>query len=329
MGSHRGLQSLIFRIFFGKLCAISEKCRTFAVMKPSKKYNYYIWIINTLKTYRKQTLEELNQKWQDDKVADGNPLARSTFNRYRDAIQDIFGIVIDCTEKTYKYYISNPGVLSDDSLEGWLFSTLTVHGVLADSASVRDRILLESVPEGEKFLEPIIRAIKTGHRLRLGYQKFGFDGYEKTICPYAVKMFHQRWYVLALNDEGKLRIYALDDRMTMINQSDDTFKMPKNFSAEAYFADYYGVLTIDEPMAHVVVRAYNRTPNYLRTLPMHHSQREISTNDEYTDFSFDIRPTPDFLKQLKSHEPDIEVLEPLEVRQKMKKLIEESLNRYK
>ena len=89
-------------------------------MKPAQIFHQYIWIINTLKAYRQLTFEELNQKWQDDQVADGNPLQRSSFNRHRDAILDMFGIIIDCEKKTYKYFISNNDVLCDDSIERWL-----------------------------------------------------------------------------------------------------------------------------------------------------------------------------------------------------------------
>ena len=89
-----------------------------------------------------------------------------------------------------------------------------------------------------------------------------------------------------------------------------------------------GVLTDGTPMAHVVLRAYNKTPNYLRTLPLHPSQREIGSTEHYADFSFDIRPTADFLGQLLSHGDGIEVLEPLELREKMRQIIAESLKRY-
>jgi hypothetical protein len=51
----------------------------------------------------KMTLSQLNQKWIDDCVTDGNPLARSTFNHHREAIQDLFGVIIDCERKTYRY----------------------------------------------------------------------------------------------------------------------------------------------------------------------------------------------------------------------------------
>ena len=292
-------------------------------MKQAQIFHQYIWIINTLRACRKLTLEELNQKWMNDGVIDGNPLQRSSFNRHRDAILNIFGIVIECEPRTYKYYISN----NEASIERWIFSTLAVHGVLADSAAVKDRLVLENAPAGEEYLDVIIRAIHTNRRLRMGYKKFEAEGYEKLVCPYALKLFHQRWYLLALNDEEQMRIYALD-RMTMVEITDETFEMPANFSPQEYFAEYYGVLTDNTPMAHVVVRAHKWMPNYLRTLPLHHSQRELESTPDYTDFAFDIRPTSDFLGELLRHGDGIEVLEPQEIRVKMCEIVAKTLKRY-
>ena len=296
-------------------------------MKPAQIFHQYIWIINTLRAYKRLTFEQLNQKWQDDAVADGNSLQRSSFNRHRDAIQDMFGIIIDCEPRTYKYFIRNTEVLGDDSIESWLFSTLAVHGVLADSAAVKERMVLENAPAGEQYLDILIRAIRTNHRLRIGYRKFGAEAYEKVVCPYALKLFRQRWYLLALNDEKLMRIYALD-RMTMVEQTDETFEMPADFSAQAYFSEYFGVLTDDTPLAHVILRAHKWMPNYLRTLPLHHSQRELESTPDYTDFSYDIRPTSDFLGELLRHSDGIEVLQPLELREKMRQMIAETLKRY-
>lgn len=296
-------------------------------MKPAQIFNQYIWIINTLKTCGKLTLAQLDQKWRDAKKAEGNPLPRSSFNRHRDAIRDMFGVDIECEPNTYKYYISNPEVLNNDSIERHLFSTLAVHGMLADSASIRDRILMEYAPAGEEFLEPIIRAMKTDHRLRMGYKKFEDEGYVKTVCPYALKRSQQRWYLLALNDKDQLRCYALDDRMNMMEPTDETFDMPEDFSPEGYFADYFGVLTVDIPMAHVVVRAYDRTPYYLRTLPLHHSQRELASTDGYTDFAIDIRPSIDFISELLSKSDGLDVLEPASLKAKMRHIMEEALKR--
>ena len=296
-------------------------------MKFIKTFYHYIWIINTLRAFKELTFEELNQKWQADGIADGNVLQRSSFNRNRDAILSLFGVIIDCDRKTYKYYISNSESLTDGSIEQWLFSTLTVHGVLSDSAAVKERVVLENVPAGLEYLDVIFTAIKSNHRVRIGYQKFGTEGYEKTVCPYALKLFHQRWYMLARTADDQMRIYAFD-RITEVLLTDEPFEMPSDFKPQEYFSEYFGVLTDKTPMAHVVVRTYGNTSNYLRTLPLHHSQCEINTTEQYADFAFDIRPTADFLAELLSHGDGIEVLEPVELRQEMRTLIAQSLKRY-
>lgn len=306
-------------------------------MKPAIIFHQYIWIVNTLRRCGGLTLDQLNRRWVEDGVADGNVLQRSSFNRHRDAILDMFGIIIACEPRTYRYYISNPHELNEDSIGRWMYRTLTVHGVLADSAAVRERVMLENVPVGEEFLQTIIQAVKQNRRLLIGYRKFEAEGYERLVCPYALKLFHQRWYLLArLSTEGEaqgeagdelMRIYALD-RVTKMEMTEDVFEMPTDFSAQAYFSEYFGVLTDHTPLAHVVVRAHKWMPNYLRTLPLHHSQRELESTADYTDFSLDIRPTADFLGELLRHGSGIEVLTPPDLRQKMRQIIAENLKRY-
>ena len=121
-------------------------------MIRSKLYQRCVWLVNLLRQYNKLTLADITEKWEKDMVTDGKNLDRTTFNRLRDGILNMFGIVIECEEKTYKYYIANPKVLGDDTMEGWMLSTLTVNAALTDSLSLRDYLLLENVPAGQEFL---------------------------------------------------------------------------------------------------------------------------------------------------------------------------------
>jgi len=295
-------------------------------MKPARIFQQYVWLINTLRQYKKLTLEEISTLWTKAQINDGNPLTRTSFIRHKDAILNMLGVIIDCEQKTYKYYIANPEVLNDDSIEGWMLSTLTVSTVLSDSLSLRDRILLENVPAGEEYLQTIIQALKANRRLLITYQRFGDESYEKTISPYALKLFHQRWYLLAFTGRH-YATYSLD-RMLSVRLSDESFEMPADFSPQDYFAEYFGVLTDETPMAHVVIRTYGKTPNYLRTLPLHASQREVNHTEEYTDFSFDIRPTYDFINALLTHADGLEVLEPADLRLKIREILTKTLNKY-
>lgn len=273
-------------------------------------------------------MEQLNSKWVADNVTEGNPLPRTTFNRHRDAILDMFGVIIDCNKQSgYKYYIANPEVLDDDTIERWMLSTLTVGSVLSDSMAIQDRIILENVPAGEEYLQTIIHAIKSNRKLKMGYKRFGTANYESTVEPYALKLWNQRWYLLAYTGRH-IATYSLD-RITSLSITDHTFSMPGDFSPHDYFKEYFGVLTDDTPMARVVIRSYGFTPDYLRTLPLHPSQQEIFSNEEYTDFAYDIRPSFDFCDHLLSYGDGIEVLEPAHVRKHIISSIEKMKNRYK
>ena len=296
-------------------------------MKPAKIFQQYIWLVNTLRQYKKLTLEEISQRWADDKVIDGNPLTRVSFYRHKDAILNMFGIIIECdVEHGYKYYIANPEVLDDDSIGRWMLSTMTVNTVLSDSASLKDRILLENVPAGEEYLQTLILAMKTNRRVIIVYQRFGAESHEHTVSPYALKLFHRRWYILAFT--GKHMATFSLDRILSLRLSDETFEMPFDFSPQQYFEDFFGVTTDDTPMAHVVIRASDWLPDYLRTLPLHHSQREISTNKDYVDFALDICPTPDFIGELISYGESLKVLEPEDLRLKISRILKESLKNY-
>ena len=296
-------------------------------MKPAKIFQQYIWIVNTLRQHKKLSLEQLNELWMKDQVIGGEALNRKSFLRHKDAILNMFGIVIECDlEHGYKYFISNPEVINDDTIEGWMLSTQTVNTVLSDSISLRNRSLLEDVPAGEEYLQTIILALKTNRRLVITYQRFGCESYETTLSPYALKLFRRRWYLLAFTGKH-IATYAFD-RMLSVRISDETFEMPDDFSPEGFFTEYYGITTDDTPMAHVVIRAYGNVFNYLRTLPLHASQKEIEHADDYTDFAYDIRPTVDFVLELMSYTEGLEVLEPLELRQKMSNSLQASLERY-
>jgi predicted DNA-binding transcriptional regulator YafY len=207
-----------------------------------------------------------------------------------------------------------------------MLSTLTVGGVLADGNDIKDQILLEEVPAGEEFLHTLFVAVRSGRRIVIGYQRFGGEAYEKEVSPLAIRLFHRRWYLLAFTGRHTAT-YSLD-RMKSVRMTDHPLEQPEGFSPQQYFSEYFGVLTDETPLQHDVLRAWGRQADYLRTLPLHHSQHEIGSTEQYTDFAFDIRPTADFLAELLSHGNGIEVLEPAHVRQRMKEILSESLKKY-
>ena len=87
-------------------------------MRVPALFKEYIWLVNTIrKADDGISFAEINEKWLETDMSEGVELARSTFNRHKDAIEDIFGIIIDCNRQNgYKYFISNDEVLGGS---GW------------------------------------------------------------------------------------------------------------------------------------------------------------------------------------------------------------------
>ena len=48
------------------------------------------------------------------------------------------------------------------------------------------------------------------------------------------------------------------------------------------------------------LKAYREKPHYLRSLPLHHSQREIESKAEDPIFEYKIAPTYDFIQEILS-----------------------------
>ena len=93
-----------------------------------------------------------------------------------EAIENIFGILIECDVKDgYKYYIENEEDLKENSIQNWLFSTLSVNNLLSESVSLKNKILLETIPTNGNYLEDIIKAIKDKRRVEIEYKKYGGD----------------------------------------------------------------------------------------------------------------------------------------------------------
>ncbi len=246
-------------------------------------------------------------------MSEGVEMVRSTFNRHKDAIEDIFGIYIECDRKHgYRYYIGNAEVLRKDTIQNWMLSTMTVANLLSEHKGIHHRVLLESVPSSEEYLSQILKAMRSNRKITFFYQKYTEEsGSERELEPFCVKLFRRRWYVFGHIGNGAYRIFSLD-RIHDMEITDEKFQMPDEFDAESYFEDVVGVMTeSDQPKQRVVIRAFGVESFYLQDLPLHHSQREIGRGEDYVDFAYSLVPTADFVRQLLSRGGMEKVLEPL------------------
>lgn len=283
-------------------------------------FKEYIWLVNTIANARRITFADINDRWCMTEMSGGVEIARATFNRHRRAIQDVFGIYIDCDRRTNKYYIANEHELHGNSLQNWMLATLTVSNIISESVSLNDRILLEHTSTDGECLQTVVDAMKQNTRIRVSYQSYGSDAPRFFLLePYCIKLFSQRWYVLAnahrpataeKPERRFMGVFAFD-RIKELEPTRERFALPKDFDAASYFSECLGVIAGDGTKPErVVLRIFGSEINYIRDLPLHHSQREIGEGDGYVDFEYYLRPTWDLTRAVLTGGYKYKVLSP-------------------
>ena len=203
------------------------------------------------------------------------------------------------------------------------------------------RIIYEKIPSGQTWLASIAEAMRNNRVLTITHQGFGKPNPSTfEIEPYFLKVVRRRWYVVARspfyserNKENGIKpddvflVYALD-RISDIQDTGRTFEMKKSFDVDSFFEGCCGVITSDEPVRRIMLKAYGGFVNYLRTLPLHESQCEIGGDDESTLFEYYLKPTLDFYQLVLAQGDQVEVLEPESVRNEMHNYVQKMLNYY-
>ena len=288
-------------------------------------FKRYIWLIDLINRRKYVSFKEISDAWRRSPLNEtGEPLSERTFFNHKDAIAEMFGIEI-LNDRGLGFYIGHSNVGSSETSD-WMLHTLCINNVLHENADMKDRILMERVPSSERLLTDIISAMRDSRVISLCYQSFRHpEPHFFNVQPYCVKYFKQRWYILGNSDLG-LRIYSLD-RIVDMEELEERFELPKDFDADGYFRNYFGVITGEAP-EDIRIRVVQDQVKYFRTLPLHGSQKETVQEDGSSVFSYHIAPTFDFVQEILSHGADVEVLEPLELRESIADDVARMASRY-
>lgn len=219
------------------------------------------------------------------------PVTRKRFAKNLDALRRELRIVIDADRVKgleFKYTL----VETDNSGVGMatvLVTNLVENTFLEEYHSLGNRIQPVVIPRGHEYLRAIGNAMKRNVLMRCVYQKFSdTQPYECILAPYVLKAFEGRWYIFALKwntmdevDEYPLgtrgvglQSFALDRMQSMV-LTKVKFKLYKGFNAVKYFKPFFGVYCDMEPKpVKIVIRAGEDDAHYIRTLPLHYTQKE-------------------------------------------------------
>ena len=292
-------------------------------------FKNYIWLLDTIYRTGNITFEEINRKWRRSELSEDKEMPLRTFHNWKEKVQEIFEIRIECNKGTNEYFIGNSEDLQKNSIKTWLLNSFAVSNLLQESTQIKNRISLENIPSGLDFLTAILESIQENIRLKITYKSYR-ENHSTTfrISPFAVKLFKQRWYVLAKSEIDELWTYALD-RIKSVEKTSEKFIVPDDFDVEIYFANCYGIIydtNIDTQIIRLKVSASQS--NYLRDLPLHHSQKEIEQTQKHSVFEYYLKPTYDFIQEILKFNEHIEVLSPEKLRKEITDILKNTSKKY-
>lgn len=256
--------------------------------------------------------KELEQKFQDRDALDMLSFTKRTFQRDKIALENILGVEIKYNRKKRVYHIAKNEI--DDQEDNILDNLLLVNAYREIKDKAYIMLFEQRTARGLHNLNGLIHAITHQKVISFDYQKFWTDGntVRKSVEPYALKEFKHRWYLLAKDYQSKtfqIKTYGLD-RITNLEISNSSFKRQK-YNANEAFLHSFGIVSPNGEVAQKIKLSFDaQQAKYIKALPLHHSQTEISRTSDASIFEYYLVPTYDFLQELLSYGSRLKVLEP-------------------
>ena len=278
------------------------------------------------------SLKEINEHYQYSSLYAGEIIPR-TFARYKDYIAETFPCYIDYNQSTNQYFLKRYHQYGqDESLYNYLLSAYHIEGMSELAVKHRDKVKLLDAPTGVENVQIILEAIDKQKGIECVY--YSFDRATKKqqlLIPYFLKTWEQRWYLAAEPDNHHhgISIFALE-RMDNIRLTEKKMLPSNDVTADEYWEGSFGVNHSDNQVPEqIVIKAYGAQAEYIRALPIHESQKELERTDEYTIFEYHIVPCFNLFQQLLWHREKLEIIEPKEMREEIKKIAQNIISLYK
>ena len=163
--------------------------------------------------------------------------------------------------------------------------------------------------KGLNHFSELLQAIISKRVLKMKYTPYGKKQITATIYPYYLKEYNDRWYLIAqTKGYDSYAHYALD-RIDDFEEVALPYKEP-DIEFDDYFDDVVGVTVPEEDSEDIILRVSKPRFEYIRTKPLHLSQRIVEENDFFAVVSINVKVNKELESLIFSFGNDIEVLSP-------------------
>lgn len=285
-------------------------------------FKRYLYVIDRLRS-RSSSFEELQnyilRKLDNEDIATPFEYSVRTFERDKKDIEKLFGIRLTYDRKDRTYAIDDMQ-LEDQSITR-LMDAFSIHHALQAGNKLSPSIFLEKRKSlGTEHINGLIHAIQNSFVLQFTHQKHWENfSTHREVYPIAIKEAQHRWYLVALDKkDDTVKTFGLD-RITQLKITDSKFK-PVKYIVEKEFQHAFGIETY-APMEQIVLEFSKQQGNYIKSFPLHESQRVVEETDTKVVIEMYIRTTHDLVMELLKFGAEVKVIAPIALQNQIKEKI--------
>ncbi len=292
-------------------------------------FKRYLYVIDRLRS-RPSNFTELQayviRKLENEDIDTPFEYSIRTFERDKKDILTLFGISIEYNRKDKAYYIDEDEI--EDQSVTRMIDVFSIHHALQEGNKLSPSVFLEKRKSlGTENIHGIIHAIQNGVMLKFTHKShWEGDTTQREVKPIAIKESQQRWYLVAWDKKDeKIKTFGLD-RISNLTITDTKFK-PISYNVEKEFKHAFGVETYEIPVKIVLEFSWQQG-NYVKSFPLHESQRVLEGDEDTVLIEIYIHPTNDIKMELLKYGSNVKVVSPISLQNEIKNRISEMTKLY-
>lgn len=264
----------------------------------------------------------------------GFEVSDRTLQRDIEQIRYEFGIEFAYDRSKNGYYVDESLSVDMDSFLRFLEIVNTAEVLsesLSDSKEALNYISFDTGGglKGLEYLPKVLRAIKDQRIMRVVHHTY-YSEKARTfkLEPYLLKEYQNRWYIIAnVRGMNEMRTFAVD-RIEALEILTDTFKRDPNIDVRENFRHVVGLVYSINQLEDVELSFTAFQGNYIKSLPLHHSQHILIDDENELRVSYKIIPNFEFTQKILMHGENVKVIKPDWLRDEIKVLLQNALNQY-
>jgi proteasome accessory factor B len=290
-----------------------------------KRYLYIIERLTTVPSNFKDLHKHVITKLENDDLGNNFAYSSRTFDRDKKDIYDLFGILIQYSRKDKLYYIDDE--IEDPSVSR-IIEAFSIHQALKEGNKLSPCIYLEKRKvTGTHLINGILYAVQNRFFISFTHTKFwDMEISQRRVKPLAIKESEHRWYLIAQDEkDGSVKNFGFD-RITDLKISDTIFKAVA-FDINKKYQHAFGVETYEAAQKIVLSFSWQQG-NYIKSFPLHSSQKVLKDNNEELVIELFIHTTNDIIMELLKYGANVKVIEPQSLIKMIKERVMETANLY-